>query len=223
MLNIFSSMPFMVIIYLKQTNKQDSIFTFQVPRKKQTISGSTLALKKIHEVLQASGLHFIINQTPWGNVNFTWEQVALGHGTGEQVGQQGHGVQGLTREQEQGAVQVLGKIVASLLGMYKFSHLSVQKCPNTQYKTDLFCFNKFLLLSIIIIYLQVEQVYIFTYNIAKLSSSWQVHLNLSCSLGILVQENLAPAWPQYDVRTCWNLIGQNKTHFMTAWQARLLV
>ena len=171
MLNIFSSMPFMVIIYSKQTNKQDSIFTFQVPRKKQTISGSTLALKKIHEVLQASGLHFIINQTPWGNVNFTWEQVALGHGTGEQVGQQGHGVQGLTREQEQGAVQVLGKIVASLLGMSKFSHLSVQKCPNTQYKTDLFCFNKFLLLSIIIIYLQVEQVYIFTYNIVKLSSS----------------------------------------------------
>ena len=99
-------MPFMVMIYSKQTNKQDSIFTFQVPRKKQTISGSTLALKKIHEVLQASGLHFIINQTPWGNVNFTWEQVALGHGTGEQVGQQGHG---LTREQEQGAVQVLWK------------------------------------------------------------------------------------------------------------------
>ena len=172
-------MPFMVIIYSKQTKKQDSIFTFQVPRKKQTISGSTLAiidqatetLKKSHEVLQASGLYFIINKTPWGNVNFTWEQVALGHGTGEQVGQQGHGVQGLTREQEQGAVQVLGKIVASLLGMYKFSHLSVQKCPNTQYKTDLFCFNKFLLLFIIIIYLQVEQVYIFTCNIVKLSSS----------------------------------------------------
>ena len=32
---------------------------------------------------------------------------------------------------------------------------------------------------------------------------------LFSSLCTLVQENLAPAWPQYDVRTCCNLIGQD--------------
>ena len=33
---------------------------------------------------------------------------------------------------------------------------------------------------------------------------------LFSSLCTLVQDNLAPAWPQYDVNTCWNLIGQKE-------------
>ena len=33
---------------------------------------------------------------------------------------------------------------------------------------------------------------------------------LFSSLCTFVQKNLAPAWPQYDVSTCWNLIGQKE-------------
>ena len=41
---------------------------------------------------------------------------------------------------------------------------------------------------------------------------------LFSNLCILVQDNLAPAWPQYDVNTCWNLIGQKEASHREASQ-----